>query len=150
MKKARLDNLDTQITVKEKAKATIKEVDAMGHPIPLVPGVHFTDKEAQKLKTLAKKSVTADDEIADMSRKVKAAEVERDQAKEKLKTAIKDRDIYKRRWERLRDDTAQFVKAIARAPRRLWEVIYDILRQPPERTQPERDIQKSHSRGDSR
>jgi hypothetical protein len=57
---ARIEKLDKKITVREKAKATIDEITAMGHSLPLVPGLHFSDDEAAKLKKLAKKAVGID------------------------------------------------------------------------------------------
>ena len=57
-KKARLDNLNEEITVREKAKATIKEVEAMGKPVLIGSGFTVTADELKKLKTLAKNPPT--------------------------------------------------------------------------------------------
>ena len=78
-KTAKLSKLDEQISIKEKAKATIAEVEAMGKPA-LLGGFNVTGDELKKLKTLAKKSVSADKKVADANRKHDTAIAERNDA----------------------------------------------------------------------
>ena len=137
-KKAQVDNLNEQITVKEKAKATIKEVETMGHSIPLVPGVHFTDAEAAKLKTLAKKSVNADDriraaqdkqkdKIETLNENIRDLNSQITTLQNDVKVIARDRDTLKANYDRLWGEVKDFIHAIRRAPRRLFELITEHL-----------------------
>ena len=57
--------------------------------------------------------------------------------KNKLATAEHDRDIWKKRYQSLLKKVGLFLDALKRAPRRVMEFLSDILRQPPEKTEPE-------------
>ncbi|MCL1853052.1 MAG: plasmid recombination protein [Peptococcaceae bacterium] len=130
-KKVRLDNLNEQITVKEKAKATIKEVEEMGHPIPLVPGVHFTADEAAKLKTLAKKSVTAEkkaqDKIDTLNGNIRDLNSQITTLKQNVNAIARDRDTWKANYERLWSEVKEFIGAIRKIPDRLKAFIAEHL-----------------------
>ncbi|MDR0812858.1 MAG: hypothetical protein LBO63_02490, partial [Oscillospiraceae bacterium] len=141
-KQKRLDKLDEQITVKSKAAATVAEIEAIGKPA-LLGGFNVTADEIGKLKTLAKKSVKADEKVADMKRRLYTAETERDEVKAQLTAEKKSRPSIKDHltW------FDKFTAAMKRAPKRLMAVIEDILRQPPERTEPQHaapERKKSH------
>jgi hypothetical protein len=129
----RLDGLTEKISVKTKSAATVAEIDAIGKPA-LLGGVTATADEMAKLKTLAKKGVAIEDRTKDLSRKLKAAEHERDTLKaekaaaQKAKPSIKDHLSW----------FDKFMAAMKRAPQRLMAVIEDIMRQPPERKESER------------
>ena len=122
-------------------KATIEEVESMGHKLPVVPGVRFTDEEAKKLKSLAKKSVNADKKIADAQKKQKDAEDALIEKAEELKTVTRSRDIWKQRFEDLQKQVAPFMSAIINFPQ---ELLAFISRHWQERKQ-ERQQQKSYS-----
>ena len=133
-KEAKLDKLDEQITVKEKAKATIKEVDAMGRSLPLVPGVHLTDEEMKKLKSLAKKGVGIDKRANEYKERITMLEGNiRDlnsriaSQKQEITSIARDRDAWKKNYERLWDEVKDFIHAIRRAPQRLRELINEHL-----------------------
>ena len=133
-KKQRLERLDESITVKGKAVATLAEIEAMGKPALLGSSFTATADEMKTLKTLAKKSVTADNKVADMRKKLTVAETERDTARAEL-AQIKPPK------QSIREHLTWFEKfsaAMRRAPKRLMEVIEDILRQPPEKQEPQR------------
>ena len=132
-KKKRLEKIDGQIVVKDKARATIAEVEAMGKPA-LLGGFSVSGDEMKKLKTLAKKGVTIEDNTKELKRKLTAAEGERDEAKKQLADEVRKRPSIKDHlswW-------GKFTEAMRRAPKRLIAVIEDILREPPERKEPER------------
>jgi len=122
-KQERLDKLDESISVKEKAKATISEVEAMGHSLPLVPGVHFTADEAQKLKTLAKKSVNYDKQIADSKKKLEAVKLEMSGLQSELTAMTRERNIWKQRFEDLQRRVEPFMLAILNFPQVLKDFI---------------------------
>jgi len=132
-KQERLDKLTEAITVKDKAAATVAEIDAMGHSLPLVPGVHFKTDEAQTLKTLAKKGVTVADNTKELKQQLQTARSERDTLKAEKAAAQKAQPTISERLNWF----DKFVQALRRAPKRLMAVIEDIMRQPPERKEQE-------------
>jgi len=129
-KTKRLEKLDKIITVRTKAAANISEIEAMGKPAVL-GGYNVTADEMGILKTLAKKAVSAGKKVADMKRKLTAAEKERDELKAQIE--VKNRPSVMAQLTGVDKLTA----ALKRAPKRLMEVIEDILRQPPERQGPQ-------------
>jgi septal ring factor EnvC (AmiA/AmiB activator) len=143
-KTARIEKLNRQIAVKEKAKSTIAEVDAMGHALPLVPGVHFTDEEAKRLKSLAKKSVNADERIAKIKRDMAAAEKNLDEVQRQLAEAKAQANHWRGKYTDLWNEVKDFIGAIRKFPSRLREFVSELFR--PEREQ-ERQQQKSKSKG---
>jgi septal ring factor EnvC (AmiA/AmiB activator) len=133
-KTARIEKLDEQITVKEKAKTTITEVEATGHSLPFVPGVHLTDNEAAKLKSLAKKGVGIDkrtneykDKITALEGNIRNLNSQITLLKQDVVSIARDRDTWKANYERLWGEVKEFIVAIRRAPRRLFELINEHL-----------------------
>ena len=141
-KRKRLDQIGEQIAVKEKARATVAEIDAMGKS-GLFGNYTVPADEMKKLITLAKKGVTVEDKTAELKRQLKTVEGERDNVKRQLDAEIKKRLSIKDQltwWDK-------FMTAMKRAPKRLIAVIEDIMRQPPERQEPQRVIpQRQRSR----
>ena len=142
-KRERLDKLTETITTKAKAAATINEVEAIGKPA-VFGGFSVSAAEMKTLKALAKKSVTADDRVVDMRRKLTAVESERNE----LRTQLANE---KRARPSIMEHITIFDKfkaALKRAPMRLMAVIEDILRQPPERQEQQRTVpERKPSRG---
>ena len=133
-KKERGEKLDAQITVKEKAKSTLSEVEAMGKSLPLVPGVHLSDDEAKKLKSLAKKGVGIDKRADEYKERITVLEGNiRDlnsriaSLKQDVASIARDRDTWKKNYERLWDEVKGFVQAIRRAPQKLMQLINEHL-----------------------
>jgi DNA repair exonuclease SbcCD ATPase subunit len=125
-KEDQANKLDDQITVKEKAKATLGEIDAMGHTLPLVPGVHFTDEEAKRLKSLAKKGAGKDKRAATLNQKITELEGsirdkdgEISDIKRSYKVIAADRDTQKANYDRLWGEVKEFAPAIRKIPNRL-------------------------------
>ena len=142
-KEVRLGKLDEKIAVKTKAAATVSEIEAMGKPA-LLGGFSVSADEMKTLKTLAKKSVKADEKVADMKRRLTAAESERDVLKTQVEAEKKARPSIKQHLSWF----DKFTAAMKRAPKRLMAVIEDILRQPPEKQEPERSApERKRSQG---
>ncbi|MCL2009850.1 MAG: plasmid recombination protein [Synergistaceae bacterium] len=125
-KKKRLGTLDEQITVKEKAKATITEVEAMGHSLPLVPGIHFTDAEAAKLKSLAKKGVGVDKRAYEYKKKIETLEGSiRDlngqvaSQQKDIRAIVREKNVWKANYDRLWGEVKDFIPAIRTTPQKL-------------------------------
>jgi flagellar biosynthesis chaperone FliJ len=76
-KEKQIEKLDAKIEVNQTTVATLDEINAMGKP-ELLGGVHFTDDEAKRLKSLAKKTVAAQQEFdkraAEYKKKIAALE----------------------------------------------------------------------------
>ena len=75
--------------------------------------VELSEQEAKDLKQLAKKGVAADSTIGDLKRD--------------LKSARRDAQIWKRRYEELREQTKDFLVAIKKAPERVMKFISKVL-----------------------
>jgi len=132
-KESKLGKLDEQISTKEKAKATIAEIEAIGKPA-VFGGLNVTADELKKLKTLARKSVNHDEKVKELNTKLQAVETELAETKSQLASEKKNRPSlseHLRWWDK-------FLAAMRRAPKRLMAVIEDIMRQPPEIQEPER------------
>lgn len=114
-KQARMDMLDEKIAVKTKLVVTAEEIDSMGKPA-LLGGYTVTSDEMKKLKTHAKRSLTADDRVRAERHKRKLAEKE-------LATALNDRDIWKDRYNRLFAEVKDFLSAIRNFPQVLRDFI---------------------------
>ena len=130
----KLEKLDEQITVKEKAKATIKEVDAMGNSLPFVPGVHLSDDEAKRLKALAKKGIGIDKRAEEYKKKIAALDNNiRDLnghitlLKQDVSSIARDRDTWKANYERLWSEVKDFIVAIRSIPQKLRAFVEEHL-----------------------
>ena len=132
-KQNQIDKLDKKINAKTKAAASAVEIDAIGKPA-LLGGFNVAADDLKKLKTLAKKSLAADDKVSGMRRKLAAAERESGELKARLGNAQNARPSIREHLT-LYD---KFMAAMKRAPLRLLEAIEDIMRQPPEKMRPER------------
>jgi myosin heavy subunit len=117
-KQERVERLDEKITVREKAKATIAEVDAMGKSA-LLGGVNFTDTEVKKLKTLAKKSVTIENRNAEWKKKIAAVEQQLADVKQELNAVARDRDYWRNKFKDLEKMVKPYITAIINFPQEL-------------------------------
>ena len=75
--------------------------------------VEFSQQEAEDLKQLAKKGIAADTTIKDLKRD--------------LKSARRDAQIWKRRYEELKEQTKDFLDAVRKAPERVMSFIFNVL-----------------------
>jgi chromosome segregation ATPase len=141
-KEAKLERLDEKITVREKAKATIAEVDAMGKPALLGGGFNMTADEMKKLKTLAKKSVTIENRNAEWKKKIAAVEQQLADVKQELNTVARDRDYWRNKFKDLEKMVKPYITAIINFPQELAAFI--------SRHWQERQQQKSKSQEVSR
>lgn len=94
--------------------------------------VNLTQEEAYKLKRFSKKRITTQIEVTNL--------------KKKLEAAVHDAAVWKSRYEKLKEETKDFVAAIKRAPERLKQFIDEILRM--DRREPEKckeNHRKQHS-----
>jgi DNA repair exonuclease SbcCD ATPase subunit len=134
-KQAQIEKLDANLSVKTNAKATLDEVNAMGKPA-LLGGVNFTDTEAKKLKSLAKKGVGIDKRADGYRKKIAALDGQIhdltgqiDDWKRSYQTAAQERNTYKHNYERLWAEVKPFIDAIRKAPQMLLDFIREHLQQ---------------------
>ena len=118
-----LYQMEEKTQAQEQVAMTFLEIDKMGQK-NLWGKVQFTSDDVMRLKSFAKKGVTASAEI--------------DTLKRDLADAEKEIRYWRSRYERLREQTRDFVEAMRRAPERLKQFIQEILHMNIERTEPKR------------
>ena len=94
-----------------------------GHII-LFDSISMTPQDAQFLKELAREGVASRGLIGDL--------------KNKLETLKRDVSVWKRKYEKLQEQTKDFMAALKRAPRKVKEFIQFILRAEPEKPEQSR------------
>ena len=111
-KEKALQKVEQKIEVQKGTAATFAEIDNMGRRT-LMGKVEFSQQEAEDLKQLAKKGIAADTTIKDLQRD--------------LKSARRDAQIWKRRYEELKEQAKDFLAAIKKAPERVMTFIFKVL-----------------------
>ncbi|GHU35011.1 Plasmid recombination enzyme type 2 [Clostridia bacterium] len=135
-KEAKAEKLDEKISVKQTKAATLAEIDSIGKP-SFVGGVHLTDEEAKRLKSLARQTVKSDERIAKLKKDIDTLQAE-------IKTVKRERDEAKievnhwhREYTNLWNEVKDFISAIRKFPARLKEFIAELFR-------PEREREQQH------
>ncbi|NBI16950.1 recombinase [Neglecta sp. X4] len=111
-KEKALQKVEQKIEVQKGTAATFAEIDNMGRRT-LMGKVEFSQQEAEDLKQLAQKGVAADTTIRDLQRD--------------LKSARRDAQIWKRRYEELKEQVNDFLVAVKKAPERVMSFISKVL-----------------------
>jgi hypothetical protein len=136
-KKKRLDALDKKTAVTKKEAATVAEIEGMVKPALFGGNLQISPADWKKVSGLAKEGVKSRGIIATLKNALEALRQEIAKLKQKL-IDYEGKGI---------TDTMKYYQAQQRAPRRLAEIVADIMRKPPERTEPERaapERKKSH------
>ena len=107
-----LQKVEQKIVVQKGTAATFAEIDSMGRKT-LMGKIEFSQQEAEDLKRLAKKGIAADTTIKDLQRD--------------LKSARRDAQIWKRRYEELKEQAKDFLAAVRKAPERVMVFISKVL-----------------------
>ena len=107
-----LQKVEQKIVVQKGTAATFTQIDGMGRKT-LLGKVEFSQQEAEDLKQLAKKGIAADTTIKDLQRD--------------LKSARRDAQIWKRRYEELKEQVKDFLAAVRKAPERVMAFISKVL-----------------------
>lgn len=107
-----LQQMEQKIEVQKGVATTFSEIDNMGRKT-LLGKVELSPQETKDLKQLAKKGVAADSTIRDLKRD--------------LKSARRDAQIWKRRYEELKEQTKDFFAAVKKAPERVRAFISKVL-----------------------
>jgi hypothetical protein len=138
-KQTQIEKLDAQLSVKTNAKSTLDEIGAMGKPA-LLGGVNFTEGEAKRLKSLAKKSVTIDDKIAASNKKMKTVEGQLAVMESKLRDTQAEVNHWHTEYISLWNEVKYFIGAIRKFPQRLCEFTAELFR--PEREEQQREAER--------
>jgi hypothetical protein len=141
-KEAKIERLDEKITVKTTKAATLAEIDAMGHSLLLMPGLHLTDDEAKRLKSLAKKSVTMETYTADWKKKIAAVEKQLADVKLELNEVTKSRDYWRNKFKSLEQMVKPYLTAIINFP----EILRDFIERHWQERRREQQRNKSYER----
>ena len=107
-----LHKMEAQTKVQRKIITTCDEIDRMGRKT-LLGRVEFTQDEAKVLKDMAKASFTANALIAKL--------------KEQLADAKRAAQIWKERYEKLWDQTYDYVQALKRMPMQVKNYLHNLL-----------------------
>lgn len=107
-----LQKVEQKIEVQKGTAATFAEIDNMGRKT-LMGKVELSQQEATDLKQLAKNGIAADTTIKDLQRD--------------LKSARRDAQIWKRRYEELKEQAKDFLTAIKKAPERVMAFLSKVL-----------------------
>jgi len=124
-KEQQLQRIEQKTKVKKSQAATFDEIDSMGRKT-FTGKIEFTPHEAEQLKNLAKKAISASAVIADL--------------KKKLEAARQDVRIWKDRYESLQAQTKDFLEALKKAPEAVKNFIARILHM--EKKEPEQEKQQ--------
>lgn len=118
-KEQQLQKIEQETRVQKAATISFAEIDGMGRKT-FTGKLELTPQEGETLKQLARKGVVADAVISDL--------------KQKLTSARKDARIWKERYEKLLEQTKDFLAAVKQAPEKVRAFLDRILHS--ERTEP--------------
>ncbi len=125
-----LQSVKQKTEVQRKIAATCTEIEQMGQNT-LFGKVQFTPQEASDLKDLAMQGVTARAEVTSL--------------KQKLAAARRDASVWKSRYEKLKEQTRDFLEAIKRAPELVRAFLERIRSMEPRTTITEPKLHRSTS-----
>ena len=111
-KEQQLQKIEQKTRIQKATAVTLAEIDGMGRKT-FTGKLELTPQEGETLKQLAKKGVVADAVISDL--------------KQKLTSARKDARIWKDRYEKLLEQTKDFLTAVKRAPEKVRALLERIL-----------------------
>ena len=114
----KLAKAEARIGAAQKLDVTYGEIEEMGEK-SLTGNVTFTPKEASVLKTMAQEA---------LSSRIRIYKLE-----DALTRAKHDAEIWKKRYETLKEKTVPFLAAVERAPRRGMDFLREIRTREPER-----------------
>ncbi len=126
-KQERLDGLNEKIAITKETATTFAEIDAMAKKT-LGGNIQLTPSDWKTVSGLAKEGVKTRGIIATLKAKITEL-LQKIAGLEKKLEGYQSQSI---------TEDIKYYQARQKAPHRLWDVIADILRQPPEKQEPER------------
>jgi len=133
-KKQTLEKYNEKIQEQKGVVASFYEIDSIGKKT-ISGNISMTPKDAQFLKDLAKEGVASRGQIGNLMNRVE--------------TLKRDVSAWKRKYEKLQEQTRDFMTALKRAPRKVKEFLQFILHAEPEKSEQSRsrDIPRRKSHG---
>jgi archaellum component FlaC len=135
-REAQIEKLDAKLEVKQTKAATIGEINAMGHTLPLVPGIHLSDEEAKRLKSLARKSIGIDKRANEYRQKITELEGNIHDLNGQIRdwknsygAVSRERDSYKQNYDRLWAEVKPYIEAIRKFPQQLLTFVRTLIPQ---------------------
>jgi len=122
-RKQTLEKYNEKIREQKGAAASFHEIDSIGKKT-ISGNISMTPQAAQFLKELAKEGVASRGLIGDL--------------KNKVETLKRDVSVWKRKYEKLQEQTKDFMAALKRAPRKVKEFIQFMLHTEPEKPEQSR------------
>lgn len=117
-RKQTLEKYNEKIQEQKGVVASFYEIDSIGKKT-ISGNISMTPQDAQFLKELAKEGVASRGLIGDL--------------KNKVETLKRDVSVWKRKYEKLQEQTKDFMAALKRAPRKVKEFIQFVLHTEPEK-----------------
>ena len=136
MKKKQLENLDKKAAVIKQDAMLFSEIERIGSKKTISGNVTLTQNDWTTVSELAKEGIRSRGIIKELKEKVSSLF-------RKITGLEKRLEVYEGKGI---NDQMKYQQAIKRAPRRLREVITDILRKPPERELPISDIVRNRNK----
>ena len=116
-KKQMMEKYNEKIREQKGAAASFHEIDSIGKKT-ISGNISMTPQDAQFLKELAKEGIASRGLIGDL--------------KNKVETLKRDVSVWKHKYEKLQEQTKDFMAALKRAPRKVKEFIQHTLHAEPE------------------
>lgn len=121
-KEQQLQRIEQKTKIKKSQATTFDEIDSMGRKT-FTGKIEFTSQEAEQLKNLLKKAISASAVIVDL--------------KKKLEASRQDARIWKERYDSLQAQTRDFLAALKKTPETVKAFLSRILHM--EKKEPERE-----------
>ena len=123
--------VDKRLAIQKKSEGDITALDSFGKSKNLIGQIVVSPEEVKHIKRLAHEGAASRSEIYDLKFALNRVNHE-------LAAMTKDRDTWKARYQGLLSKVGLFLNAVKRAPRRVAEFLASVMREPPERAEPER------------
>ena len=140
-KQKKIADLDKKIAIQKKAETDIAMLDDFGRNKNLMGQIIVTPDEVKNVKRLAREGAASRSEIYELKFALNRAIHE-------IAAVTKERDRWKEKYFTLLERVKLFLSALKRAPRRVMDFLTSVLREPPERTEPEHDRHRSKKGGE--
>ena len=128
-KKQTLEKYNEIIQEQKGVVASFYEIDSIGKKA-ISGNISMTPKDAQFLKDLAKEGIATRGQIGNLMNRVE--------------TLKRDVSVWKRKYEKLQEQTKDFMTALKRAPRKVKEFLQFILHAEPEKPEQSRNCDMPH------
>lgn len=142
-KKKELGNLKNKVVTAEHEFASAGIIDQLGEKRSLFGVIQLSDEDWKLVADMAKEGVKAKNKLRDYIAAYRKESEKYNRDVERLQDKLE-------RYEKMEANNANYYEAKKRAPKRLAEIIADILCQPPEHMLPQQNHVKQKIKGEER